>query len=147
MLAGGVGFEFEPARWITIENTIREALNNLDIETARRRALDLSSREELAEICSNYVALRQVELDPPLASDALAQVNAVENAASALQAALQVLLDADGVAYRVQRLFGFALREVQTQDLRHGIKRRLVFLDDMAGDAEVLTRAAIRSAS
>jgi len=100
LVAGGSGFEPTAADWINIESVLG-------------RPLDERSRSELTRIGAIYLGLRQVELDPPLASDAYAHLNAVEKAAAALHAAMQDLMRDEGLAVRrVAQLFDYSLAEL-----------------------------------
>jgi hypothetical protein len=133
MLTGGVGFDFQPERWELIKKASGVALNQ-------------AGRDRLSAICGDYVALRQAELEAPLASDALAQMDAIERAASALQAAIQALQSGEGAAPFVLRHFSCALREVHFEDVRGGVKPAPVFLDELPDGAERQALALVRAA-
>jgi hypothetical protein len=99
IMIGGWPFEFTPEDWVAIEQVFG-------------RPLDDTERESLAEITGEYVALRDVELNLPLADDAFALLDRVEHAAGALYDALWPLVFHDGGPARILQLFGSALREL-----------------------------------
>lgn len=104
MLAGVHPFTATDAQWASIE-------------LALGAALGVSEREQLAEIVAWYIAMRAVELNPPLAADAFKLLNDLEKAATAMDRALGALLDgSDNVAYRVKQLLDFQLRTICRTD-------------------------------
>lgn len=131
MIIGGVGFEVDLLGWTKIEGVLG-------------KSLDQSEREQLTQIVSDYVALRAVERNPPLVADAHTQVEAVKKSAIALRDALKEVLKDGDVSERVALLFGFALREVQTEDRRAGTASPSAFIDEMEVQSDRLVRAAER---
>jgi len=110
------------------------------IETAFGKPLRASARYLLSVVASSYISRRARELDPPLHTAAVAQVDAIEKAAVALEAALQAVT-VDPVSFRLPGMFHAARSRADSHRDPECMEVNMAVMQRAAGS---FARAALR---